>query len=65
MSKMNIPEMITPTQLMESLNISKGTELAWRLKGILPAPVRMGRRIYYRGHEVAKILNHNENTEKE
>jgi predicted DNA-binding transcriptional regulator AlpA len=51
-----IIDVITPSDLMQILGISKGTELAWRSSGILPRPVRLGRRVYYRRQEVAELF---------
>jgi len=53
-------DIITPGELMKTLNICKGTELAWRQSGILPPPVKLGRRVYYRASDIEKrfiILN--------
>jgi len=57
-------DLFTPGELMKTLNICKGTELAWRQSGILPPPVKLGRRIYYRAADIAEkfiILNPQQN----
>lgn len=53
---MNMIEILTPSDVMQTLQISKGTELAWRDAGILPPVIQLGRRIYYRKADIIQIL---------
>jgi predicted site-specific integrase-resolvase len=49
--------LMTPSDIHTMFGITRPTELAWRSKGLLPRPIRMNRRVFYRSDDLAKIIN--------
>lgn len=45
----------TPEMVRKMFSISKPTEISWRKRGILPKPVVLGKRIYYKKDELLKL----------
>lgn len=45
----------TTEDVRRVFGISKPTEIAWRKKGILPKPVVLGRRVYYKKSELLQL----------
>ncbi len=50
-------KLMTPAEVRDVFKISKPTELRWRDSGALPAPLVMGRRLYYKTHEIEKLTS--------
>ena len=46
---------LTTKEVQNIFKISRVTEIAWRRKGILPRPVVLGRRVYYRKDDINYI----------
>lgn len=51
------PRFLTTKEVCEIFDISKTTEIDWRKQGILPEPVRLGKRVYYRESAIANVGN--------
>lgn len=49
------PIFLTPYEVQEIFKISQPTELAWRKAGILPRPITLGKRIFYRTEQIINI----------
>ncbi len=42
-------------EVAQKLDITRATELKWRKTGILPEPLKFGRTVLYRRHEIMKL----------
>jgi predicted site-specific integrase-resolvase len=51
------PKLMSPANVRALFNISKPTEIRWRNNGDLPAPLVMGRRLYYKAHEIERLTS--------
>jgi predicted site-specific integrase-resolvase len=49
--------LMRPEDIHKLFQITRATELAWRSQGILPPPIRMNRRVFYRRDDLARIIN--------
>lgn len=52
--------LISPAQVRDIFDISRPTEISWREMGILPRPIAMRRRLYYRRKDIERIINRRE-----
>jgi predicted site-specific integrase-resolvase len=48
--------LMSPANVREIFNISRPTELRWRNTGQLPAPICLGRRIFYRTDDIKTLI---------
>ena len=54
---MKVDAFLSPADLQALLNITRPTEIKWRKAGILPKPMVLARRVYYRRADIEKLTN--------
>ncbi|NCU33418.1 MAG: DNA-binding protein [Candidatus Moranbacteria bacterium] len=52
-----VTKLLSPNELRAIFKISKPTETRWRNAGKLPAPLVLGRRVYYRVADIEKMID--------
>ena len=50
------PKLLSREEVMELFDITAPTIREWSKKGILPKPIRRGRRVYFLKNEIYKVL---------
>ena len=56
-----IPKLISRDEILVLFGITAPTLREWTKKGILPKPIRKGRRVYFLKDEIYKVLNDRKN----
>ncbi len=46
---------LTPAEVQKIFGISRPTEILWRKLFILPTPIKLGRRVFYRSSDIVNI----------
>lgn len=55
---------VSPLEVQQMFNISRVTEIKWRKEGLLPNPLYMGRRVYYKASDLISIETTNQRPRK-
>jgi len=55
------PKLLSREEVMELFGITAPTIREWSKKGILPKPIRRGRRVYFLKDEIYKVLKDRKN----